>query len=316
MSYSVKELKEKLGEKIFGLGIDSKFKENPAYASALAEIESLILQMNMSEADEVVTVNEDEGKIFFDWTSINGIKYSMSISSSNPESFRCIRVEEKKPYMSTNGQTIKEKNVIEEIATIDKSGVITLTTNGSMIDNIDCGIGKCNNSTWAEKKYYTSNGVMSDREYKDFSTKVLTEDFDRTKVSSMLYIPRQAFDFGLWHDKYEKRTFLTREKLDTARVISEDKRKGIRYNATISLDQEYGLRDIVLPGGDDPYPQDIVILPLSHEQIEAMIQRESNSKVAEGLRSYAVGRENYYYNSSEDKNFIREGIEELKSMSK
>ncbi len=38
MNYSVKELREKLEEKISGLGINQKFKENPAYASALAEI--------------------------------------------------------------------------------------------------------------------------------------------------------------------------------------------------------------------------------------------------------------------------------------
>ena len=316
MNYSVKELREKLDEKISGLGINPKFKENPAYASALAEIESLISQMNMFEAAEVVTVREEEGKISFDWTSTVGEKYSMSISSSSPETFRCIRTEEKKPFIGTNGQTIREKNVVEEVATIDKSGFITLTTNGSMIDNIDCGVGKCNNSTWAEKKYYTSNGVMRDREYKGFARGELTEDFDRTRVDSMLYIPRQAFDFGFWHDKYETRTLLTREKLDTARIVSEDKAKGIRYNATTPLNQEHGLRDMVLPGGYDPYPQDVVIPPLSKEQIEEMIQRESNPKVAEGLRAYAVDRENYYYNSAEDRHFISDGISQSEGKSR
>lgn len=316
MSYSVKELREKLGEKIFGLGIDPKFKENPAYASALAEIESLISQMNMFEAAEVVTVREEEGKISFDWTSTVGEKYSISISSSSPETFRCIRTEEKKPFVGTNGQTIREKNVVEEVATIDKSGFITLTTNGSMVDNIDCSVGKCNNSTWSEKKYYTSDGVMSDREYKGFSRGELTEDFDRTKVDSMLYIPRQAFDYGFWHDKYETRTLLTREKLDTARIVSEDRTKGIRYNATTPLNQEHSLRDMVLLGGYDSYPQDVVISPLSQEQIEAMIQRETNPKVAKGLRAYAVGRENYYYNSADDKNFVSEGISQSQGMSR
>ena len=316
MNYSVKELREKLAEKISGLGINPKFKENPAYASALAEIESLISQMNMFEAAEVVSVREEEGTISFDWTSSVGDKYSMSISSSSPETFRCIRIEEKKPYVSTDGQTVREKNVIEEVATIDKSsGFITLTTNGSMVDNIDCGVGKCNNSTWAEQKYYTSNGVMRDREYKGFSRGELTEDFNRTRVDSMLYIPRQAFDFGFWHDKYETRTALTRDKLDTARIVHEDTTNGIRYNATIPLNQEHGLRDMIVLGGD-PYPQNVVIPPLSKEQIEAMIQRESNPKVAEELRALAVDRENYYYNSAEDIHFISEGISESQGMSR
>lgn len=316
MYYSVKELRDKLSERVIGLGIDKSFLENPAFASAISQIDSLIGQMNMFEAAEAITVKEENGNISFDWTSSVGDKYSMSISSSSPETFRCVRTEEKKPFVGTNGQSIRQKNVVEEVATIDKSGFITLTTNGSMVDNIDCGMGKCNNSTWSEKKYYTSNGIMRDREYKNFTRGELSEDFDRTRIDSMLYIPRQAFDFGFWHDKYESRTLLVRDKLDTARIVSEDKTKGIRYSAITPLNQEHGLRDMVLLGGYDPYPQDVVIPPLSQEEIEVMIQRESNPKVAEGLRAYAVGRTTYSYNSAEDKSFVCEGISQTQGFSR
>lgn len=316
MDYSVKELMGNLEEKISGLGIDPKFKMNPAYASALAEIESLISQMNMFEVAEVVRVKGRTGNISFDWTSNAGEKYSMSISSSSPETFRCVRTEENQPWVGKNGQIIRRKNAIEIIVTIDKSGCITLTTNGSMVNNIGCDVGKCNNATWAEEKHYTSNGIMRDREYKGFSQTLLTEDFDRVRLDSMLFIPRQAFNFGLWYYKYERRTFLKREKLDTAKIISEDKTKGIRYVATTPLNQEHGLRDMVLPGGYEPYPQEVIIPSLSKEQIEAMIQRESNPKVAEGLRAYAVGRENYFYNSAEDTNFVSEGIAQSQGRSK
>ena len=185
-----------------------------------------------------------------------------------------------------------------------------------MIDNIDCSVGKCNNYTWAEKKCYAADGVMRDREYKKFSRGELIEDFDKSRIDSMLYVPRQAFDFGPWHNKYETRMLLKRDKLDTARIVSEDKTKGIRYSAVTPLNQEHGLRDMVLPSGYDPYPQDVVIFPLSIEEIEAMIQRESNPKVAEGLRAYAVDRENYYYSTSNDKNFVSEGISQSQGMSK
>ena len=316
MFYSVKELRDKLSERVIGLGIDKSFLENPAFASAISQIDSLIGQMNMFEAAEAIIVKEENGNISFDWTSSVGDKYSMSISSSSPETFRCVRTEEKKPFVGTNGQSIRQKNVVEEVATIDKSGFITLTTNGSMVDNIDCGMGKCNNSTWSRKKYYTSNGIMRDREYKKFTRGELSEDFDRIRIDSMLYIPRQAFDFGFWHDKYESRTLLVRDKLDTARIVSEDKTKGIRYSAITPLNQENGLRDMVLLGGDDPYPQDVVIPPLSQEEIEVMIQRESNPKVAEGLRAYAVGRTTYSYNSAEDKSFVCEGISQTQGFSR
>lgn len=316
MYYSVKELRDKLIERVIGLGVDKSFLENPAFASAISQIDNLIGQMNMFEAAEAVTVKEENGNISFDWTSPVGDKYSMSISSSSPETFRCVRTEEKKSFIDTNGQSIKRKNVVEEVATIDKSGSITLTTNSSIVDNIDCRIGKCNNYTWSEKKCYTSNGVMRDREYKSFARGELSVDFDRAEIDSMLFIPRQAFDFGVWHDKYESRTLLVRDKLDTAKIISEDRTKGIKYSAIAPLNQEHGLRDMALLGGYGPYPQNVVIPPLSQEEIEVMIQRESNPKVAEGLREYAVGRNTYSYNSAEDKHFISEGISQSQGISR
>lgn len=313
MYYSVKELRDKLIERVIGLGVDKSFLENPAFASAISQIDNLIRQMGMVEA---ATVKEENGNISFDWTSPVGDKYSMSISSSSPETFRCVRTEEKKSFTDTNGQSIKQKDVIEEVATIEKSGAITLTTNSSIVDNIDCKIGKCNNSTWSEKKCYTSNGVMRERECKSFAKGELPVDFDKAEINSILFIPRQAFDFGFWYDKYESRTLLVRDKLDTAKIISEDRTKGIKYSAIAPLNQEHGLRDMALLGGYGPYPQNVVIPPLSQEEIEVMIQRESNPKVAEGLREYAVGRNTYSYNSAEDKHFISEGISQSQGISR
>ena len=43
---------------------------------------------------------------------------------------------------------------------------------------------------------------MRDRQYKGYKTGELTEDFDRVRTSSMLYIPRQAFGYGFWHNNY------------------------------------------------------------------------------------------------------------------
>ena len=78
MYYSVKELRDKLIERVIGLGVDKSFLENPAFASAISQIDNLIGQMNMFEAAEAVTVKEENGNISFDWTSPVGDKYSMS----------------------------------------------------------------------------------------------------------------------------------------------------------------------------------------------------------------------------------------------
>lgn len=125
----------------------------------------------------------------------------------------------------------------------------------------------------------------------------------------MLYIPRAAFRERTFENSYNYRELYVRKQLDTARAVIEDKDKEIKYNATVPLSREHGLRDIIAIDGD-PYPQEIVIPPLSQEQIEEMIQQETNPKVAEGLRKYAVGRDTYFYNSANDKNFVSEGVTE------
>ena len=100
------------------------------------------------------------------------------------------------------------------------------------------------------------------------------------------------------------------------RIFVEDKTKGIKYRAITLLSQRRGLRDMILPDYSDIYPQDVVIYPLSQKEIDSMIKKESNPIVAEGLREYATGRSTYSYNSSEDKDFISEGISKSKILSK
>jgi len=302
--YSVKELRDKLVEHVLGLGINSKFKENPAFSSVISQIDNLIAQMNMFEASEKVTADEENNRITFEWRSQTGEKYSMIISCPKPETIEAIKVEEKTAFIGKNGKLIKEKNVIENIATLDKYGGINLISNSSTIDNVDCQIGKCNNTTSSERKYYISKGIMTEREYKGFSTAELSVDLDKAKIDEMLIIPRNAFIIGSpWHNKYDSRTLLVRDKLDTARIASEDRTKGIEYRAITPLDQEHGLRNMNLSGGNDPYPQDIEIFPLSQEEIETMIENENNSKVEEGLRELAKGRTTYSYDSSKDEKF-------------
>ena len=272
--YSVEELKNKLKDKVTGLGIDPKFKENPAFDEAIIEIKCFITRMNMGEALESVKVKEEKRSISFSWTSPAGNKYSMMISCSSPETFRCIKTEERPPFVGTNGQVVREKEVTEQVTTIDNSsGFITIYINGSSINNIDCKNGECNNNPWSVMEYYTSEGIMRDRDLKIFPGGILAEDFDSARTNSILFIPRQAFIIsGPFYNSYEMRSILSREKLDTARLTAEDKPRGIEYRATVRLSQEHGLQNMQTLGGD-PYPQRITIPPLSTEEIDRMISR-------------------------------------------
>lgn len=78
----------------------------------------------------------------------------------------------------------------------------------------------------------------------------------------------------------------------------------------------YKIEPLIFKYAIDTYGQDIVILPLSQSEIEAMIQKESKPKVAEGLRKYAVGREVYAYSSVYDNSFVCEGVSSSQSISR
>ena len=318
MYYTVNELYDHFKEKIMGLGVNPKFAENPAFETALSAMKSLILQMGIGPERDYVTVREENGQLLFDVNTNYGSTYSMSISCDNAETIRCVLTEQKKSYfVDKKGKPGKQKDAIEIVSSLNKdTGTMSIVSNGSIVDNIDAQYGKCNNTTWAEKRDYTAGGVMTRREYKGYSRGELSTSFDNAKVDSMLYIPRFAFTPGFWEDKFEEHTIMMRDQLDTAQVIFEDRPRKIEYRSVLPLNQEHGLRDMALLGGYDPYPENTEIKPLSQEEIEEMIRRENNPKVEEDLRKYATGRSTYYYNSADDKYFVKKGVESSQSKSK
>lgn len=306
MYYNLSELKANLGEKVEELGISPAFKENPAYDTALNSINNLIVDMNLPYQVQEMHVSLNSGVISFACDLPSGEKYAMSIFCNDPTTFRCIRTQEKAPYIGIGGVMCRCKDVIEEVVTIDeKSGYMTLTTNGALLYADDSMKGECRNTTWSEKCDYTSDGIMERREKKAFGTGKLSEYYNRAGVDSMLYIPRSAFGMFGWSDKYESRKLLTREKLDTAGLVYEDKKKNIKYSATVQLSSQYGLKNMNLD--DNEFKEDITIMPLLPAEIDELIQSEKDPRVAAGLRKYAVGRDQYFYNSRDDRYFVCEG---------
>lgn len=306
MYYNISELRANLGEKVEELGISPAFKENPAYDTAMNSIGNLIGAMNLPDQVQKMQVHLDSGVISFACDLPSGEKYAMSIFCDDPTTFRCIRTQEKASYIGTGGVMYRCKDVIEEVVTIDeKSGYMTLTTNGALLYADDSMKGECSNTTWSEKCDYTSDGIMERRDKKDFGTGKLSEYYNMAGVGSMLYIPRRAFEMFGWSDRYEKRETLVREKLDTARLVYEDKEKNIKYNATVQLSSQYGLKNMNLDYNE--FREDITIMPLLPAEIDELIQSEKDPRVAAGLKKYAVGRDQYFYNSRDDRYFVCEG---------
>lgn len=309
MNFSnLKDLRKNLNSGVCDLGVNSEFLKHPAYESMLSEINSFISQMNISVDSENIVVCEENGAFSFRWVSPGGDDYHMVISSSGPNSLRAIRTTSKKPFIGTNDQMIHSKDIIEVVADYDEANKsVTITTNGSMLNDAECEMGVSNNTTWAKRSVYDDKGIMIESEYKGFPTGDLLESVDNVKTADALCIPRNAFNFGMWHNHYTSRELLRREYLDTAKILVEKKDNNFRYFASTQLNAEYGLRDMRVVGGYDPYPTEVVIPPLSTDQVSYLIELENNPVVQEGLREYAKGRENYYYDSKMDSYFENTG---------
>lgn len=304
MKYSVKEFRDNLISKIFGLGVTKDFKNNPAFNSALMEIDILLAQMNIFTDAETVMVTEKNGTISFVWETAYDVRYSVSLEAVLDKTFRFVVVEEHKPSLDKTGDFVKSKRVVEKVATITGANEVILTTNGSIVKNVN----ESQDSTvkvWVERKVYNSKGVMREREFRTYKEIPIRGHVEDISVDEALTIPRQVFMHGYKSEEYDTKNYMIRNKLDTARVSIEDRSNGRRFCGELPLSSQHGLKNMEL-FRDFDYPSEVLIKPLTNEEIAEMISREKNEVVAAGLRDYAVGRAEYYYSSVEDKMFVSE----------
>ena len=291
-----RELEDKLAEKMSSL-LGKKFKENPAYKKALWEVYSMI------PTDKVFSFRESANTISLDFKpnlGEAGEQFSVTIVVDET-CLRCTKITDKNPFISTiDGNLVNWKESKEIIANIDDAGWLKIQNNFSMLSNDNCKQGECNNNIFSERCEYTDKGVMQNRYTKSVEEKY-NKDINYADVDSMLFIPRQLFKMGFNYN-CTKETILRREKLDTARYIVKENEE-VTYSSTIPLDQQNGLSDMIISNYSSS-DFDIIINPLSKEEIDAMLQKESDPIVREGLRKYADGRESYFYDSKEDPYYV------------
>lgn len=306
MYYIAKEFEEKFEEKIESLGINPKFKENPAYPILLGKLKSLMYSMNMMEDYNNVRVKQEDGEISFEYqyksADYVGEKYTIRFFSPDKNTIQCIRFCEQQPRKDGD-KVLREKSVCDRIIKIDpSSGFIDYYDNQSLVyGSYDKGITVFDS---AEHDYYTSGGIVRDKEIRKYNTEMKDMTYDRYDESSMRYIPAMMFK-GTFSNIYNSREMLTRDQLDVARHLRIERKNGrdeIVYSTKIPLSTEHGLMDMY-PIGGGPY-REMEIQPLSQEEIEKLIKMHKNPKTQEVLRLYAKDRDKFYYNSAEDRNFV------------
>lgn len=290
---NVHEFIEKLDENIMELGLNPKFKDNPAYRKVLDEIRYYISGMNMANDIDKVWVSKDEDGYTIEYKSpYVEKKYNLRIwvSYGKNELF-CREVIESKKLSET-------KDYVEKVVEVTKSRLdgdrIEIRKDNGVADNINCEYGKCNILCSSMRKVYDKYGVQETEERELFNPSQVYGDVTRIETNAILAITNQAFNSPYWR----QRTMARREYLDVVNIDFEDKNTGEKFIGKQELNQENGLQDLkfsVFHLSDHE-----VIQPLMNEEIEDMLDKE-DPKVAEGLRRYIEGRDRFSYDSENSK---------------
>lgn len=296
---SVMDLKNNIVDKVLELGADLKFLENPAFVTALAEVNYFISEINMEDLS-VVLLDKSNSSLSFNYNSLDGDTYKVELSCPDNKTIKFVKLVELHSFVGDEGYVVRQKNVMEQIATLGEHGEVIIVTNKGAIDNIGCDNHHYNMNNSVERRVYTKRGVMYERENKNYATRKGEGYFHRVGAKEMLLLARQAFEYGPWADTYNKRTLLRREMFDTARLNYEDRAKDNHYYGVVPLSKENSLKDLFIAKEYNYYPMiDVKIEPLTEEEINNIISKESNELIAEGLRYFANGRTSYSYSSSD-----------------
>ncbi|MBR5370030.1 MAG: hypothetical protein IK137_01865 [Bacilli bacterium] len=287
---NIQYLYDNLDQIVMDMGLDPKFKENPAYNKVLSEIKSLILQMNMYDGlNNTYYRKEEDGTITFSWNNqVTNSKYEFRMATSKNELW-CRRVKETYDY--SNGQKREEKSAISVGSVMDSYGRIETTSYYGGADNNDCQSYQCNIWNGANKKVYDKYGVQETYESQSFARHKINGNVRELNYGVLVDGARMSFHNGQY---YRQRLMIRREKLDVANVVFENKDTGEEFRGKKLIDQRHGLQELTC----DTYHlgEHVVIHPLMTAEIEEMLSKE-DPKVAEGLRLYARDRERFSYDS-------------------
>ena len=306
MTYTLADLnktKETLTDKLIAFGASKELVENPAFAQAMGAIRSTMDYPTVPY--DRILVSEEDGVIHYSWKE-GETEYSVGLGLQGENQIQCVRTvhNSNRGYSEEFNKTLEEKDITETVVELD-GGAITVSENSAMVTNgtKDDRTSFC--ITSADVEHYSKEGFVISREIKRFPGGQLDNNFQNVRTDSALYIPRQAFTYGFWSDKYVQRALIRREQIDTAFVIDEDRENGYSYRGQEPLNSEHGLQNLVRCGGGD-LSQGFMIPPAGEEEINQELAKD-DPKIAEALKQ-TYGTTRNPYDPTMDKYFeYREG---------
>ena len=299
------ELKEILRKKMYELELSDKFKSNPAFEKVVRDINDIFLQ-RMVPND--VQIEGNEKTINFDWVdSITKEAATIRLSMTGPDTLKYITISKAPSYLEE--EYIGNRNNYKECTvTGEEDGAITIESNSSFIvNNRDNPLteSKCLFSRGVSK--FTSDGILKEEELIYFPEMILETNAEKMSLEeSLMPIRTMASNPKLLEESYSLKEHLIRDKFDTAQVLYENRDLDYKFIGKSRLDINRSLGNMVLPYEIGAGEFEKEILPMSPWEIEKIINKEQNEKIKEGLKKYAEGREDYYYNTEEDPDFVCE----------
>lgn len=293
--YNSSELAKILKEKIEQLGINPKIQANPALDSILDKI-----LPDLEQVDRQIRVNEQDGRILLSWVqNNNGISYKNSFNVQKDYKNDLVISSFKEGTPPQLGEAFRFGKIADQYSFSTSDNQLQIAHSSSSIN--PGKEGYCDSFYHAELINYDEYGIISERQTQSGNTELLGI-FDVCDYESMLVSPNRviASNFNAPLVDYSKKTYQKRENIDTAMTIIEDKRNGLKYEASLPImhGQGYSLKDMIVGYGGN-LPDSVSILPKSKEEIDKMIHEEKDPKVQEGLQKWSKGRENYSYYSNE-----------------
>lgn len=278
------------------------FYSHPTFESIISELQSIIDELCIRDEEECIMVIDYNNQISFKYTNLLGVSYIFNILFDNDNNFTCIIKKEKPITMGGKVST----NILEEQFNYNP------LTNEVYIYKYDVSIENTypNDLTlhkliFAEKKVYSTDGIMVERDIRELPIFPFDQTIKDINVPSAVSVAHYCFEKN---DEYVSRLYLKRLYLDVSYIHYINFRDNTEYRGYIKLNPDC-ISELMLDSKGNILSENYYINPLTIEEIEILINKESNPNRRQGLEKLSIGREFYTYRANNSEIYVCKGFD-------
>ena len=253
---SVIDLRDNIVDKVVELGVCLEFLENPAFVTALSEVNGFIEEMQI-EDPSVVLVDKSNNYYSFSYINHSGDKYKLGISCPDERTVKCVKEFENHSYVGEDGNVVRQKNVVEQIATLDEEknydirDILDKAKVNKKIDNSYHSINNTNYNILKNIKTFDSYEEEEESErLKDLintitNTSLLNQMGDKDLSLDLLDDLKSDDDDTIIESKDSVKALLEQAKMEA--------KKEVKNNVPVELDKSFFTSSLNF--GEDDFEQ-------------------------------------------------------------